>query len=282
VSGTGAASALEGTTVVVTGANSGMGEATAAALAAMGAITVLTARDRVRGEEAVGRVVARTGSRRVELAVFDLSDLDLVRAGAAALSARHPCIDVPVNNAGLLLGARTETPQGFQTTFATNHLRPLLLTRLLADRSPRPTRRGSSTWRPPPTSWRRPGSISAATSRRRATGPRASTRAPSSPTSCSRPNWRTGSRARDHGELPAPRDRPIRVGQNGDASGLWAIGMAIANPFMTSPEKGVATSVYLAWSPSVAATSGAYFAKCKEVARRRPPPTRSPPGGCGT
>jgi retinol dehydrogenase-14 len=59
VSGTGAASALEGTTVVVTGANSGMGEATAAALAAMGAITVLTARDRVRGEEAVGRVVAR-------------------------------------------------------------------------------------------------------------------------------------------------------------------------------------------------------------------------------
>ena len=56
------------------------------------------------------------------------------------------------------------------------------------------------------------------------------------------------------------------LAQNGDAGGLWAIGMAIANPFMTSPEKGVATSVYLAWSPSVAATSGAYFAKCKEVA----------------
>jgi len=95
---------------------------------------------------------------------------------------------------------------------------------------------------------------------------RASTRAPSSPTSCSRPNWRTGSRARDHGELPAPGTVRSGLAQNGDASGLWAIGMAIANPFMTSPEKGVATSVYLAWSPSVAATSGAYFAKCKEVA----------------
>ena len=126
---------MDGRTVVITGANSGVGKATAVALAAAGARTVITARSESRGAKRPWPTsAAASGSDRVDLVVFDLADLASVRRGAARILDRCDRIDVLVNNAGLVLSERTETVDGIETTFAVNHLGPFLLTQLLTDR----------------------------------------------------------------------------------------------------------------------------------------------------
>ena len=74
------------------------------------------------------------GAAQVQLAVFDLADLSSVRRGATELLELAPRLDVLVNNAGLVLTQRAETVDGFEATFATNHLGPFLLTNLLLER----------------------------------------------------------------------------------------------------------------------------------------------------
>jgi NAD(P)-dependent dehydrogenase (short-subunit alcohol dehydrogenase family) len=124
---------MTGKTVVVTGGNSGIGKQTALALARAGARVKVTARDQARGEAAVTELRSDSGGE-VELVVFDLGDLAAVRAGAAELLARCDRIDVLVNNAGVVLSQRCESKDGFDATFAVNHLGPFLLTNLLLDR----------------------------------------------------------------------------------------------------------------------------------------------------
>jgi retinol dehydrogenase 12 len=85
---------MTGKTVVVTGGSSGIGWETAAALARAGADTVITPRDRGRGEAALADVRRRSGSDRVDLVVFDLGRLASVREGAAAILDRAPRLDV--------------------------------------------------------------------------------------------------------------------------------------------------------------------------------------------
>src|SRR6185437_9857705 len=119
----------------VTGANSGIGFETAAALAGMGARVIVTARNADKGRAAVAAIGARgDGEARVQLVVFDLADLGSVRRAAAEILEQAPRLDVLVNNAGLVLTERTETVDGFESTFAINHLGPFLLTNLLLDR----------------------------------------------------------------------------------------------------------------------------------------------------
>src|SRR5579883_2061570 len=125
---------MDGRTVVVTGASSGIGKATATALARAGARTVITARDAGRGRAALDDVRRASGSGDVHLVLFDLSDLSSVRAGAEELLEQCPEVHVLVNNAGLVLSDRRETPDGYEATFATNHLGPFLLTNLLTER----------------------------------------------------------------------------------------------------------------------------------------------------
>src|ERR1700733_8505208 len=125
---------MEGRTVVVTGASSGIGKATATALAKAGARTVISARSSERGRQAVEDIRRASGSEIVDLAVFDLGDLAAVRDGAAELLERNPQIHVLVNNAGLVLSDRRETVDGYEATFAINHLGPFLLTQLLTER----------------------------------------------------------------------------------------------------------------------------------------------------
>lgn len=119
---------------VVTGANTGIGKATAAGLAALGGRVVLVSRDGVRGEAARAEIAARAPGARVELVQGDLGSLATTRALAAELLARLPRIDALINNAGVWLSARQETPDGYETTFAVNHLAPFLLTNLLRER----------------------------------------------------------------------------------------------------------------------------------------------------
>jgi NAD(P)-dependent dehydrogenase (short-subunit alcohol dehydrogenase family) len=123
---------MGGKVALVTGGTSGIGKATALALAAMGADVVVVGRDRGRGEKAAEEIRARTGAR-VDLALADLSSQAEVRELAEEFERRYDRLDVLVNNAGLVQSTRTETPDGLESTFAINHLAPFMLTNLLLD-----------------------------------------------------------------------------------------------------------------------------------------------------
>lgn len=123
---------MEGRTVVITGANSGIGLETSVALAAAGARIVMGCRNPTTAAAAVDEVRRRSGNGQVETRPLDLADLGRVRAFAESLRDLDR-VDVLVNNAGLMLDRRSESAQGHETTFATNHLGPFLLTELLTE-----------------------------------------------------------------------------------------------------------------------------------------------------
>ena len=114
---------------IVTGANRGMGNATARELARLGYTVVLACRDQGRGEAAAAEIGA-VGGTAVALQL-DLSSPASVRAFAASFGARYPRLDVLVNSAAASPRARAVTPDGFETHWATNVLGPHLLNRLL-------------------------------------------------------------------------------------------------------------------------------------------------------
>ena len=114
---------LTGRTVIVTGASSGLGRASARAFAGAGAHVVLAVRDRTRGEAA-----AATMPGSVELRIVDLASLESVRAFADGWNAP---IDILVNNAGIMAVPQGRTTDGFESQFGTNHLGPFALTNLL-------------------------------------------------------------------------------------------------------------------------------------------------------
>ncbi|MGP8303006.1 oxidoreductase [Streptomyces inhibens] len=115
-----------GRTAVVTGANSGLGIATADALARAGAHVVLAVRDIKRGEAAAATVRGARGS--VEVRRLDLADLASVRAFAAAWQGT---LDLLINNAGVMNVPESRTKDGFERQFGTNHLGHFALTNLL-------------------------------------------------------------------------------------------------------------------------------------------------------
>lgn len=125
---------VAGRTVLVTGANDGLGRATAQRLALLGAHVVLLGRNAYKLNAAAAEIVDQTGNDAVETVVCDLSSLTSVRGAAAEILERFPRIHVLINNAGVMLHERIETADGFEKTWATNILGPYLLTELLMDR----------------------------------------------------------------------------------------------------------------------------------------------------
>jgi len=116
---------LTGRTVLVTGTTSGLGPALSAALAGAGARVLMAARDTTRGQLAAERAGG-------ELVLLDLADLASVRSAAVEIRERTgDRLDVLVNNAGVAMGPRAETADGFELQIGTNHLGPAALTWLL-------------------------------------------------------------------------------------------------------------------------------------------------------
>jgi NAD(P)-dependent dehydrogenase (short-subunit alcohol dehydrogenase family) len=119
---------------VVTGASSGIGLYTALGLARFGMQVVMAGRDRARTETARRLVAERSGSERIETMLADFSRLAEVRRLAAEILSAHERIDVLINNAGLFSPKYRLSADGFELTFAVNHLAPFLLTNLLLER----------------------------------------------------------------------------------------------------------------------------------------------------
>ncbi len=125
---------LAGARVVITGASSGIGAATAESFAALGAEVHIVVRDAGRGAEVIDGIAARTGSDRLRVWTCDLAELDSVRSLGAELGAELETIDALVHNAGALYQERRRTSDGHELTFALHVLGPFLLTELLRDR----------------------------------------------------------------------------------------------------------------------------------------------------
>jgi retinol dehydrogenase 12 len=121
---------VSGRTVVVTGANTGIGRATASALARRGWRVYVASRSAAKGEEAVASIRAATANESVFLLPLDLADLDSVRSCASAFLARGEPLHVLINNAGVA-GRRGLTRQGFELMFGVNHLGHFALTEAL-------------------------------------------------------------------------------------------------------------------------------------------------------
>lgn len=126
-----AADALRGKEAVVTGASSGLGLATAAGLARLGAHVHLVVRNVAKGEEARAELQKAVPGAAFELWRCDVSDLDDVRRFADDLAGARPAISVLVHNAGVMPPERSVSPQGHEMTQAVHVLGPILMTELL-------------------------------------------------------------------------------------------------------------------------------------------------------
>ena len=120
-----------GRVAVITGANTGLGYETALALAEHGAHVVLAVRNVDKGKDAAARITAASPRADVALQELDLTSLDSVRAAAEQLRADHDRIDLLINNAGVMYTPKSNTKDGFELQFGTNHLGHFALTGLL-------------------------------------------------------------------------------------------------------------------------------------------------------
>ncbi len=124
---------MKGKTCLITGANSGIGRATALGLAKMGATMVIACRNREKGETALSEITSESGNQNVKLMVADMSSQESIRKLAGDFKTKHKDLHLLINNAGVFLTKRIVTTDGLESTLAVNHLGPFLLTSLLLD-----------------------------------------------------------------------------------------------------------------------------------------------------
>jgi retinol dehydrogenase 12 len=248
-------------TFFVTGANSGIGRALVEALAAQGGSVVLAARSEERTRPVLDQIRSRHPGVDAQFVRIDLSDLDSIRqAGAAFLATGHP-VDVLVNNAGIA-GTRGLSPQGFDLTYATNHIGPFLLTNLLLPRI-----RTSSQGRIVNVS-----SVAQMQVKRidwsvlqRRTTPKRSGFADYAVTKLMNVLHAKELARR----LGGTAVTTYSLHPGAVASNVWR---AIPQPlqwlmkrFMLSNEEGAKTPLYCATAPELASTTGRYYEKCRET-----------------
>lgn len=248
---------MRGKSVVITGASSGIGLETARALAAKGAELTLVVRSRERGEAAIASIQARAPQARLALVLADLYSLAEVRRAAAELRAKHPRIDVLVNNAGLIHRSRELTADGFEKTFALNHLAPFLLTYELRDvLAGRVVTVASEAHRYARFDWDDLATMRAWKGEMSVYG---------ASKLCNIWFAREASRRLAARSVTSNSLHPGVVATNFGQSGSWLLkyGARLARPFLLSAAQGARTSVYLASAAEVLGETGEYFAKCR-------------------
>ena len=254
--------AMAGRVCLITGASNGIGKETAVALAAMGADVLMVARDPARGEAALADVRTRSGTSSVELLLADLASLDEVRRLARDVRARHGNLNVLVNNAGAFNSQRSETTDGFETTFGVNHLAHFLLTGELIDllKTSAPSRIIN---------------VSSAAhigarldfddlqSKRHYGGMRAYGQSKLANVLFTYEL----ARRLEGTSVTANAVHPgvVLTGFGRNNTGLMGLGFEVfqifARPFLLTPERGADTMIYLASSPAVEGVTGKYFVK---------------------
>lgn len=248
---------MNGKIVLVTGATSGIGLVAARALAGQGATVIIHGRNPEKT-----RAVAAAVPGKVETALADLSSMAEVRKLAADLKNRFPRLDVLLNNAGAINHKRVVTKDGFELTFAANHLAYFLLTKELwpmlgpgarvvnvaseASRAGRlnfddlQSERGYSGWAAYATSKLQNILFTFELARRLPPG------------------------------VTANALHPGAIASNFAQNAGWmGVAWKLFSPFLRSEEKGARTSIYLASSPEVEGVTGKYFIDCRQKRARK-------------
>jgi NAD(P)-dependent dehydrogenase (short-subunit alcohol dehydrogenase family) len=249
-------------TCLITGATSGLGKATALALAKKGMEVLIAGRDAERTETTAQWLKQKSGNPAVSFYLADLSSLASIRQLAAEVKRSHARLDVLVNNAGGIFAKREVTVDGFERTWATNHLAYFVLTQELLEplKASRPARivnvasiahldavldfgdlQGEKNY----------GAMRAYSLSKLAN---------------IMFTYALARRMQGTG-VTANCLHPGLVGTNfGQQGGSWIKWlMTAARPFLTPPGRGAKTSIYLASSPKVEGVSGNYYEKCRAI-----------------
>jgi NAD(P)-dependent dehydrogenase (short-subunit alcohol dehydrogenase family) len=249
---------IEDRTVVITGANSGIGFATATALARRGASVVVTARDPNRGRAAAERIENETGRTVVPL-ILDLASFDSVRSFVGRLTQDHGRPDVLINNAGVYLGSERRTTDGHEWTMGVNHLGPFLLTCLLSSNPATRPHRVVTVASEMHRSTRRDPGFGELEMPGRYRGTQAYARSKLANILFTRELARRLDDTGDAAFAVHPGMVATRITRDGD-SRLGALAWKLGSRWMRTPAEGAATSVYLATEPHVDSLNGGYFA----------------------
>jgi NAD(P)-dependent dehydrogenase (short-subunit alcohol dehydrogenase family) len=256
---------MHGKTVLITGANQGIGKASAEALGKMGARLILVCRSEEKGKAAVADL-ERAGATGVELLLGDMRSQADIRRIAGEVQARHDRLDVLLNNAGVLVTQRRETVDGVEETFATNHLGYFLLTNLLLDllKKSAPAR-----------------VVSVSSEAHRGAKVRwddlqlkqgwSSFRAYGQSKLCNILFTRELARRLEGTRVTANCLHPGVIASGfGHTDGGFVGGVfTVIKPFLITPEKGARTQVWLSSASEVEGVTGKYFDKCKEATPSR-------------
>jgi retinol dehydrogenase 12 len=246
------------TTFLITGGNTGIGLATAIALAREGGRVHIACRSAAAGEAAAERIKSESGSADVRLLALDLASLSSVRACAAAFLALDEPLHVLVNNAGVG-GQRGLTADGFEQHFGVNHLGHFALTQLLLDRL-KASGPGARVVNVSSDAHYNARGIDFAAVRR-PTATFTGMREYAVSKLCNVLFTQELARRLAGAGVTSYALHPGVV-----ASDIWRRVPRLARPFITrrmlTTEQGAATSVYCATSPAVAADSGLFYDKC--------------------
>ncbi|MEP6985409.1 MAG: SDR family oxidoreductase [Chloroflexota bacterium] len=253
---------MQGKTVLISGATNGIGKQSALDLAKMGAQVVIIGRNKAKTEETLREIQTGSGNKDVHALIADLSSMAEVRRVAADFRKQFSGLDVLLNNAGGVFASRQETVDGYEMTFALNHLSYFLLTNLLLDMV-------------------------------KASAPSRIVNVSSDAQSAASINFDDlqskqsygmgGFRAYGQSKLMnvmftyelarrlagtgvtvnALHPGVVNTGFGRNNKGLMNVAMNVLSLFTMKPEDGAKTSVYLASSPEVEGVTGKYFDKCK-------------------
>lgn len=245
---------MQGKRCLITGANSGIGKETAKALAQMGAEVIMVCRNAEKGQAALTELVASTGNDKAVLRTCDLASLKQIQSLARRLEAEFDHLDVLINNAGVYQKQRQISADGFELMFAVNQLAPLALNQelqgLLGQAKAARIVNVSSMMH----QWGKVD-FDDLQSHKRYSAMRVYS------TSKLEVLLTSYQLARElAGVATVNALHPGIVGTNLQSNPSWA------RPFMTSPAKGAATSIYLASSPEVEGQTGLYFSAKKPKA----------------
>jgi NAD(P)-dependent dehydrogenase (short-subunit alcohol dehydrogenase family) len=256
---------MQGKVCLVTGATSGIGLESVRALARQGATVVLSGRDAGRGEAALAEVRRTVPDAKLDLLLADLTSLASVRKLAQDFQSRYSRLDVLLNNAGLILDRRKVTVDGFEATFATNHLSHFLLTNLLLDLL---KASGAARVVNVSSQGHRAGSVDFLDDLNAERGGYNGLKVYGNSKLANILFTRALARRLEGTKVTTNSLHPgaVRTGFGLNSEGIFKHLVKLVAPFMLSAEGGARTSVYLASSPEVEGVSAKYFIKCK-VAR---------------
>jgi NAD(P)-dependent dehydrogenase (short-subunit alcohol dehydrogenase family) len=254
---------MQGKTVVITGATSGIGEVAACQLAQAGARIVLIARDRARGAQTLQRLESIAPGRNHAAHYANLSRLAEMKRVAEAIAASEPQIDVLVNNAGAVFATRQVTGDALELTFATNHIAYFVVTNLLLERI-KATPGARIVCTASDAHKRAKLDFNDLTFEKGYSGFAMYGRSKLMNILFTRELARRLEGTGVTANCLHPGFVNTRFGE--DSGGLMSLALRGAKKFALTPEDGAKTLVYLATSPEVTGVSGKYFHDCKAVA----------------